>query len=123
MSDCKVYGERPEDNQMADVEIGQYFRFAIENINKHNDWLKTSNGSSQALILHIDILLVLCRRFPGDNTVSIKTPHVEEWETTFNEWFIRCENKIPSEYKVAIKETAEKLFSELYTYSTKIMWL
>ena len=98
MSDCKVYGERPEDNQMADVEIGQYFRFAIENINKHNDWLKTSNGSSQALILHIDILLVLCRRFPGDNTVSIKTPHVEEWEATFNEWFIRCENKIPSAF-------------------------
>ena len=123
MAKCKVYGEKPEDNEMADIEIGQYLKFAIENIKSSNDWLKTFNGSSQSSLLHADILLVLCRRFPGDNTVSIKTTHVKEWENTFNEWFIRCEEKIPAEYRVKIKETADKIFCELYTHSTDIMWL
>ena len=56
MAKCKVYGEKPEDNEMADIEIGQYLKFAIENIKSSNDWLKTFNGSSQSLLLHADIL-------------------------------------------------------------------
>ena len=119
----RVYGVEPENNEMADVQTKQYIKLALKNIEENHEWLKTSNEPYQALLIHLDVLLVLCRRFPGDESMAVKTPHVKEWENTFNDWFKRCEKSIPQKYRAGIKESAEGIFAELYTYSTKLMWI
>jgi hypothetical protein len=78
----KVYGTKPEENERADLSSARHIHFAIEHIDKTNEWLKTTKEPAQSMLLHIDVLLLLIRRFPA-NYVLIKKDKVLEWESTF----------------------------------------
>jgi len=108
----RIYGTNPEENEMADVEPARYIHFAIKHIDDMNDWLKTTNEPHQAMLLHIDVLLMLVKKYP-DMYSLIKKEKVLEWESTFNEWFARCGDKIPTKYRNGIEKNAKELFAEL----------
>ncbi|WP_285398334.1 hypothetical protein [Lysinibacillus sp. fls2-241-R2A-57] len=65
----------------------------IEEINKNYEWLKNSDKPYQAMLAHIDILVMLAKRFPGNANVLIKQYQTKEWRKTFNDWFNRYEKK------------------------------
>ena len=75
-----------------------------------------ANTPTQALLAHIEILLMLAKRFPIDANLSIKKDKVEEWKNTFNDWFERAGNKIPAKYRDGIKANGDELFKQLEQY-------
>ena len=101
---------------MADMANARYFNLAIKQIEENVEWLKTANKPTQALLAHIEILIMLAKRFPIDANLSIKKDKVEEWKNTFNDWFERVGNKIPAKYRDGIKANGDELFKQLEQY-------
>ncbi|GAB0171130.1 hypothetical protein LSPCS325_45670 [Lysinibacillus sp. CTST325] len=68
----RIFGIKPEDNEAAEFANARYINLAIEEINKNNEWLKNSDKPYQAMLAHIDILVMLARRFPDNANALIK---------------------------------------------------
>jgi hypothetical protein len=112
----KIYSTEPDGNDMADMANARYFNLALKQIEEHVEWLKTAKKPAQAVLAHIDILLVLSRKFRSDANLSIKKDKVQEWKSTFYAWYERCNSKIPAKFREGIKQNADELFAELETY-------
>lgn len=61
--ELRIFGTKPEENEAAEFENALYINLAIEEINKNNEWLKNRDKPFQAMLAHIDILVMLARRF------------------------------------------------------------
>jgi hypothetical protein len=68
----KIFSTAPEGNEMADMANARYFNLALKQIEENAEWLKTANKPAQALLAHIDILVILTKRFPVDANLLIK---------------------------------------------------
>ena len=107
----KIFSTAPDGNEMADMANARYFNLAIKQIEENAEWLKTANKPT-----HIEILIMLAKRFPIDANLSIKKEKVQEWKKVFNDWFERCGNKIPVKFREGIKANGDELFKELEQY-------
>ena len=76
----KIFSTAPDGNEMADMANARYFNLAIKQIEENAEWLKTANKPTQALLAHIEILIMLAKRFPIDANLSIKKDKVQEWK-------------------------------------------
>lgn len=76
----KIFSTAPDGNEMADMANARYFNLAIKQIEENAEWLKTANKPTQALLAHIEILIMLAKRFPIDANLSIKKDKVKEWK-------------------------------------------
>lgn len=112
----KIFSTAPEGNEMAEMANARYFNLALKQIDENVEWLKTANKPVQALLAHIDILIMLAKRFTVDANLLIKKDKVQEWKQVFNDWFERCSKKIPAQYRDGIKANGEELFNELEKY-------
>ena len=112
----KIFSTAPDGNEMADMANARYFNLAIKQIEENAEWLKTANKPTQALLAHIEILIMLAKRFPIDANLSIKKDKVQEWKKTFNDWFERVGNNIPTKFRDGIKANGDELFKELEQY-------
>ena len=112
----KIFSTAPEGNDMADLENARYINLALKQIEQNVEWLRTTNKPVQAVLTHIDILVMLANKFPVNANLLIRKHKVQEWKTVFNEWFDRCGNKIPAKYRDGIKENADELFAQLEQY-------
>ena len=112
----KIFSTAPDGNEMADMANARYFNLAIKQIEENAERLKTANKPTQALLAHIEILIMLAKRFPIDANLSIKKDKVQEWKKTFNDWFERVGNKIPTKFRDGIKANGDELFKELEQY-------
>lgn len=109
----KIYSTAPEGNEMADLEPARYFNLAIQQIQEAEEWMRTAEEASQALLLHLDVFVLLGKRFPemaSRRVAKLNRPQIRE---TFNAWFERCGSKIPAKFREGIKESADNLFAEL----------
>lgn len=118
----KIYGTKPDENEAAEMASAIYINLALEQINKSNEWLKSTDKPYQVMLINIDILLMLAKKYPVNANLLIKKYLVKEWHETFNEWFIRCSKKIPLEYRKGIKENADELFVELEKYGHNLRY-
>lgn len=112
----EIFSTAPDGNEMADMANARYFNLAIKQIKENAEWLKIANKPTQALLAHIEILIMLAKRFPIDANLSIKKDKVKEWKNTFNDWFERVGNKIPAKYRDGIKANGDELFKQLEQY-------
>jgi hypothetical protein len=112
----KIFSTAPEGNEMAELENARYFNLALKNIAENVEWLKTTNKPTQALLTHIDILVILAKRFTTDANLLIEKDKVQEWKKIFLEWFERCGSKIPAKFRDGIKINGDELFRELEQY-------
>lgn len=112
----KIFSTAPDGNEAAELENAHYFNLAIKKIEECNEWLKETEKPYQVMLVHIDILLMLSRKYRIDANMSIRKDRVAEWRNTFESWFARCGKKIPSKYRNGIKQNAEDLFNELSEY-------
>jgi hypothetical protein len=113
MSQLKIYSEAPNGNQAADLEHAIYMNRAIKEIKEESERMKTLDKPIQIMLAHIDILLYLSRKFMKDAHLLIKKAEVKDWKTTFDEWFERCQGKIPAKFRDGIRQSADDLFTEL----------
>lgn len=109
----KVYSNAPEGNQMADLEPARYFNVAIEEIQESEEWLRTSEESCQALLVHIDVFVYLSKKYPEMANRRVAKLNRKQLKETFYAWFERCGKKIPAKFRDGVKESADALFSEL----------
>jgi hypothetical protein len=105
----------PEENTSADIIPGRYFNFVFENIQKAKEILneQDSDNGCQFLLINIDILLMLSKRFPNVAARKIYVLKRKQLKESFDLWYERNEKKIPAKYRKEIKESAENLFKEL----------
>ena len=115
MAKDKIYGIMPEENTSADIISGRYFNFVFENIQKAKERLneQDSDNGCQFLLINIDILLMLSKRFPNVAARKIYVLKRKQLKESFDLWYERNEKKIPAKYREGIKESAENLFKEL----------
>ena len=112
----KIFDTSPFGNELAELENGHYIKLALDRIREHVEWLKTTKKTAQAVLAHIDILLMFARRFPVNSNLLIRKKEVKEWEEVFYDWYKRCGGRIPTKFREGIKESADDLFKELSNY-------
>ena len=112
----KIYSSAPDGNEAADMANNKFFKLAIQEINNSNERLKETDSPIQMMLAYIDILLLLCRKFPKDANLDLEIEKIKEWRETFFTWYDRCNKKIPAKFREGIKESAETLFDELSNY-------
>lgn len=76
----KIFSTAPEGNEMAELENARYINLALKQIDENIEWLKTANKPTQAVLTHIDILVMLAKRFTVDANLLIKKEKVQEWK-------------------------------------------
>ncbi|RVU01209.1 hypothetical protein EOD41_04380 [Mucilaginibacter limnophilus] len=109
----KIYSAAAEDNEMAKLEPARYFNLAIEQINDIKEWMRTSSEGVQPLLVHIEIFLLLSKRYPELASRRVAKLNRKELKEIFAIWYERNLNKIPLEFQAGINASAEELFSEL----------
>lgn len=109
----KIYSTAPEGNQMADLEPARYFNLAIQQIQEAEEWMKTTEEATQALLVHIDIFVYLSKKYPEMANRRVAKLNRNQIKETFYAWFERCGKKIPASFRDGVKESAEALFFEL----------
>lgn len=70
--EMKIFSTAPEGNEMAELENARYINLALKQIDENIEWLKTANKPTQAVLIHIDILVMLAKRFTVDANLLIK---------------------------------------------------
>jgi len=109
----KIYSTAPEGNQMADLEPARYFNLAIKQIKEAEEWLRTAEGVCQPLLIHVDVLVYLSKKYPEMAKERLENLDRKQIGLTFYSWFTRCEKKIPAKFREGIKQSADELFLEL----------
>lgn len=112
----KIFSIAPDGNEMAELESSRYINLALKQIEENIEWLKTTKKPVQAVLIHIDVLVSLSKKFTVNANLLIKKDRAQEWRTAFNEWFERCGSKIPAKFREGIKQNADELFAELEQY-------
>ncbi|MEN7551957.1 hypothetical protein AAG747_28845 [Rapidithrix thailandica] len=108
----RIFNTHPNGNEASDLEPARYINLAISQINEICEWLKNTNEVAQAMLLHMDILIVLTNKYP-DMVDMLMDEDIEEWKISFYDWYERLESKIPKKFREGIKESADQLFSDL----------
>lgn len=111
----RVYGILPEENTSADIIPDHYFNFVFEHIQEAEECMREHDpcNGCQFLLVNIEILLMLSKRFPNVAARKIYEIKRKQLKETYYAWYELNEKKIPAKYRDGIKESAEKLFSEL----------
>jgi hypothetical protein len=109
----KIYSTAPEGNQMADLEPARYFNLAIQQIQEAEEWLRTSQEACQHLLVHVDAFVYFSKKYPEMGNRRVEKLNRNQIKETFYAWFERCSKRIPASFRDGIKESADKLFSEL----------
>ncbi|WP_136668195.1 hypothetical protein [Flavobacterium sp. H122] len=112
----KYYNSLPEGNEMASMEPVRYFNLGIQQINEIVEWLKTTNEPVQPILVHLEVLLVLSKRYPQSAEDTLYRINLKEIKVVFLEWFERCGSKIPAKYRQEVKENGENIIKELEQY-------
>jgi hypothetical protein len=112
----KIFSTEPAGNEIAEYVGVEYLKFSISMIGNDVEWLKNNNKIAQPLLANIDMLLTIVRKYPVDANLLVKKDKVQEWKQVFNDWFKRCGNKIPTQYRDGIKANGDELFKELEQY-------
>ncbi len=109
----KIYSIAPDGNEAEDLEPARYFNLAIKQIEEIEEWLRTTNEPAQALLVHIDILIYLSKKYPEMAIRRIKKLNIPMIKNTFDDWYERVNLKIPKQFREGIKNSADSLFREL----------
>ncbi|AZA83264.1 hypothetical protein C1637_23990 [Chryseobacterium lactis] len=112
----KIFSTAPEGNELAQYVGVDYIKFAISTIEGVIDWMKKNDNVAQPLLANIDLLLVFAKKYTTDANLLLEKKKIQEWKAVFNDWFSRCESKIPAKYKDGIKQNGDELFSKLEQY-------
>jgi hypothetical protein len=112
----KIYSTEPNGNEVAEFVGTDYLKFSISMIEESVSWLKDTNKIAQPLLAHIEMLLIVSKKYTVDANLLIKKDKVKEWKNIFNKWFERVNSKIPEKYRDGIKQNADELFTELEHY-------
>ena len=109
----KIFNDKPDGNESADLEPARYFNVAIEQIIKITDWMKTADRAAQPLLFHIDMFVYLAEKYPDMASRRIEKLDLPEIKKTFYEWFERANSQIPQKLRAGIKSSADQLFLKL----------
>ena len=112
----KIFSTASDGNEMAELESSRYINLALKQIEENIEWLKTAKKPVQAVLVHIEVLVSLSKRFTVNANLLIKKDKVQDWKVTFYAWYERCSGKIPAKFREGIKQNADELFAELEQY-------
>ncbi len=116
----KIYGIKPEENTCSDLVPMSYFYFIMKNIEEIKTLMSDEKyeDGRQPLLVHLDVLVMFVKRYPNTASMCLSKIKRKQIKKVFEEWWIRNEKKIPSKYRIGIKENADYLFSELMSVET-----
>lgn len=109
----KIYSAAPDGNEAADLEPAHYFNLARTRLQKSYEHITQTDKPAQVLLVNLDILLHLSKKYPAIANLTIKRTEAAAWKDAFWAWYERCASKIPAKYRAGIKESADTLFAEL----------
>ncbi|MGW9126427.1 hypothetical protein ACWGPW_15590 [Paenibacillus chitinolyticus] len=112
----KILSTAPEGNELAQYVGVDYIKFSISTIESVTDWMKKNDTIAQPLLANIDLLVMISHKYTTDANLLLEKRKIQEWKQVFNDWFARCESKIPAKYREGIKENGDELFKELEQY-------
>ena len=109
----KVYSTAPDGNEAADLEPAHYFNLAEKRLQKSYEHIIQTDKPVQVLLVNLDILLHLSKKYPALANLTIQREEAAKWKQGFYDWYARCSAKIPAKFREGIKESADALFAEL----------
>jgi hypothetical protein len=115
----EFYNAKPNGNQHSDLEPARYFNLAFAQLNEISEAYKTLDKPYHVMAIHLEILLMLCEKYPDFQDYVQSKEKLSEWKQSFCKWYDRCKNKIPQKYREEIKKSTEELFVKLNEFITK----
>ena len=115
----KYYKEGPFGSTVSDMEDAVYFNFAIKNLKEEAERMRSSDIPFQLMLAHIYVLLHLSKEFVISSQLLIKTEDVVDWQSAFDDWYEKCNKKIPAKFRQDVLDTSKKLFKDLMKRSRR----
>ncbi len=112
----KIFNATPSGNEVAEFVGTDYLKFSINMIEESVSWLKKTRKVAQPLLAHIEILLIISKKYTVDANLLIRKERVQEWKEVFYDWYDRVNKKISEKFRQGIKASADELFEELDNY-------
>lgn len=114
----EIYNALPEGNEMASLEPARYFNLAIEQVEQITECMKDAKGSTQPLLIHLDVLL-LSERYPSIAEDRIYKLDLERIRIIFLAWFDRNGAKISSKFREEIEQSGINIIGTSHSARTK----
>lgn len=67
--------------------------------------------SEQAVLVHLRTLWLLGQEFPGARVLAFGSKDFAKARDGFNEWYGKCEKKIPAKYRKDLRAAADEEFA------------
>ncbi|MDM5247632.1 MULTISPECIES: hypothetical protein [unclassified Lysinibacillus] len=106
----KIFSEAPDGNEAAELENAHYFNLAIEKIEESNEWLKKAEKPYQVMLVHLDILLMLSRKYKADANLSIKKDRVQNGKILLTHGLLGAVIKSLQNIEMELKKTLKSYF-------------
>lgn len=115
----KIYSTAPDGNEAADMEPAHYFNLAFQQLEKSRVDMLSSSSSVQTMLVHLDILICISKKYPRLANILIEKKTIQGWRETFNDWFNRSYKKIPIAFREGIYQSASELFDAIDEFGYK----
>ena len=104
------WGSRPVDNDYAFGAVGVYVFLIKERMFKDMRTVIQKSHPEQGLVASVQCLRLLATEFPKNVQVHFGRKDLDEAKLAFRQWYELVEDKVPSEYREAIRQEAEAEF-------------
>src|SRR5262245_51691842 len=104
------WGSGPIDNDYAFDGVGAYAFFIKERMFQDANTVIEKGYPEQAIVASVQCLRLLAGQFPKCIKVSFRRMDLERAKAAFAKWYDAVQDRLPAEYREAIRQSAEMEF-------------
>lgn len=102
-----VFGSSMINSDKGGVEYGVLLVRICDEIEEGINDLSSLPDGEQGISALIEVLRVLCEKFPQQSCVVLDRTQIKRWQSIFNPWFESMQYSLPSQYADQLIESTK----------------
>lgn len=101
-----VYGPSMINSDKGGVELGAILIQICDRVDSYLEKIALLEDGEQPISADLEILRVLCERYPRESATALTKAQVEKWKEEFVPWLEKKKATLPKEYRDKIVEAS-----------------
>ena len=101
-----VYGPSMINSDKGGVELGAILIQICDRVDSYLEKIALLEDGEQPISADLEILRVLCERYPRESATALAKAQVEKWKEEFVPWLEKKKATLPKEYRDKIVEAS-----------------